>query len=115
MLLRGTRMLCCEAAVDGCSASLGSWILLDPLEWVCFFLKIEIVVQLLLIMVKGRRESSLPRQLVAGQMVAGSRAEIIGLPQVVQWLRLCLIIQEVWVRSLVRKPGPHMPPGQKKR
>ena len=66
-------------------------------------------------MVKGSRESSLPRQLVAGQMIAGSRAEITGLPQVVQWLRLCLIIQEVWVRSLVRKLRSHMPPGQKKK
>ena len=32
---------------------------------------------------------------------------------VVQWLRLCLPMQGVWVRSLVRQLGSHMPHSQK--
>ena len=30
-----------------------------------------------------------------------------------QWLRLCLPMQGVWVRSLVGELGSHMPQGQK--
>ena len=41
---------------------------------------------------------------------APQHAYRLGPPLVVQWLRLCLPIQGVWVRSLVRRLGPpHAP------
>ena len=33
--------------------------------------------------------------------------------QVVQWLRLCLPMQEVWVQSLLKELRSHMPYSQK--
>ena len=38
----------------------------------------------------------------------------LGTSLVVQWLRICLSMQGVWVRSLVGELGSHMPHGQKK-
>ena len=37
----------------------------------------------------------------------------LGIPLVVQWLRLYLLMQRVWVTSLVRELRSHMPRGQK--
>ena len=34
---------------------------------------------------------------------------ILGTSLVVQWLRICLPMQEMWVRSLVRELRSHMP------
>ena len=39
----------------------------------------------------------------------------LGTSLVVQWLRLHLPVQGVWVRSLVRELRSHMPCGQKNR
>ena len=38
---------------------------------------------------------------------------MMGTSLLVQWLRLCLIMQGVWVRYLVGEVRPHMPLGQK--
>ena len=41
----------------------------------------------------------------------------MGTPPAVPWLRFCLPVQELWVQSLVRELGSHMPRGavQKKK
>ena len=40
-------------------------------------------------------------------------SQLDGTSLVAQWLRLCLPVQEVYVRSLFGELRPHMPRGQK--
>jgi len=42
------------------------------------------------------------------------RQSHVGTSLVVQWLRLCLPMQGVWVGSLVEELGSHMPSAKKK-
>ena len=50
-----------------------------------------------------------------GEVYVGESKEAVcdGTSLVVQWLRLRLPMQGVWVRSLVGELRSHMPPGQK--